>query len=104
MLPLQPLFAIIKLSHKQQGMGTIKMIGRLYQLGDKSSHLGAGQPQSVVGVSLVGGPQSLFDVPETESRREREDRLVLGDQEKTGSANSESRILDQMCLILGTFA
>lgn len=60
-LPLRAPFAIIKLkSHKERGKGTIKMIGRLYQLGDRSSHLGAGRCQSTegvgVGVGSVGGP------------------------------------------------
>lgn len=52
------------------------MIGRLYQPGDRSSHLGAGQSQSV---EIGGGGQrggrpgrgsaALFDAPETESRK-----------------------------------
>lgn len=76
-LPLQVPFAIIKLqSHKQQGMGTIKMIGRLYQLGDRSSHLGAGRPQSregvSVGVDLVGGPNPcLMFLRQKTERREK---------------------------------
>lgn len=76
-LPLQTPFAIIKLqSHKQQGMGTIKMIRKLYQLEDSSSHLGAGRPQSTegvsVGVGLVGGPSPclMFLREKTERREE----------------------------------
>lgn len=109
MLALQALFAIIKLqSHKQQGMGTIKMIGRLYQLGDRRSHLRAGQPQSIegvsVGVGLVGGPNPCLMFPETESREEGEVRPVLcGD---TGGMLPENlmrfqQILSLICEDLG---
>lgn len=80
LLPLQAPFAIIKLqSHKEGGMGTIKMIRRLYQLEDRSSHLRVGRSQSKewrgveggcggvsVGVGSVGGPRLCLML--TESR------------------------------------
>lgn len=65
-------------------MGTIKMIGRLYQLEDRSSHLGTGQSQSMEGVSmgvgLVGGPKCRLMSLRQKAERERwcQDELRSG--------------------------
>lgn len=56
-------------------MGTIKMIWRLYQLGDRSSHLVAGQFQSgeevSVGVGPGGGPGLFLMQLRQKAERER---------------------------------